>query len=411
MAAHNSRRREIKMSVSFLCWRRGLRFTVPTARRAVLVCIISGVLAIPPTVSGQSDVDILLEQARTAEKAEDYQAAERVYLQALARAPGNLETLKRLGVLQQTEMKFGASIESFKQVLEHDAQYSEANFFLGVSYFGSNDFDRAIRSFDQELKTPKPHPRCSYYLALALQAAGRIDETISQLNRAVAENPKDADALYQLARIYKSASLQVIDRLEALDQDSFQLHALMGEVYADDERYPEAIKEYRAALSKRPDATGIHYAVGVAYWVQHDMDAANKEFVDALKENPSDALTNLYLGDIAVHHEHFAEARNYLRIAERGQPGMPEVHVLLGKCYRGENEPEKAKTEFLAAIQADPSAPQPHYLLAQLYRELRDPEASAKEFEEFEKLSRLEKEKGLHHGTQKSRLQNNESQN
>jgi len=32
-------------------------------------------------------------------------------------------------------------------------------------------------------------------------------------------------------------------------------------------------------------------------------------------------------------------------------------------------------------------------LLAQLYRELRNPEASAKEFEEFEKLSRLEKKR------------------
>jgi tetratricopeptide (TPR) repeat protein len=407
MAAQNSWRGGIETSGSFHCWCRGLKVTLPTASGAVLVCIISSVLAVPPTVSGQGDVDTLLQQARAAEKADDYQEAERVYLQALARAPGNLETFKRLGVLQQTEQKFAASIESFKQVLEHNAQYPEANFFLGVSYFGENDFNRAIHSFERELTTPKPHPRCRYYLALALQAVGRIDETISQLNRAVAENPKDADALYQLARIYKSASLQAIDRLEALDQDSFQLHALMGEVYADNERYAEAIKEYRAALSKRPDAAGIRYAIGVAYWVQHDMDAAKKEFVDALKENPNDALTNLYLGDIAVHQERFAEARNYLNVAERGQPSMPEVHVLLGKCYRGEHEPEKAKTEFLAAIRADPSAAQPHYLLAQLYRELRDPEASAKEFEEFEKLSRLEKEKGFRHGTQKNRPQNN----
>jgi len=54
---------------------------------------------------------------------------------------------------------------------------------------------------------------------------------------------------------------------------------------------------------------------------------------------------------------------------------------------------KKAKTEFLAAIQADPSAAQPHYLLAQLYRELRNPEASAKEFEEFEKLPGWRKKK------------------
>jgi len=362
--------------------------------------LIASVLPAAPVVRAQSDVATLLEQARAAEKTGDYQAAERVYFQALALAPGNLETLKRLGILQQTELKFGESIESFKKLLAHEAQYPEVNFFLGVSYFGKNDFDQAIRSFELELGTPKPHRRCRYYLALALQAAGRIEEAISQLNRAVAENPKDADALYQLARIYKNASLQAIESLKVLDQDSFQLHALMGEVYADEERNPEAIKEYQAALGKRPDATGIHYAIGVAYWVQHQLDAAKKEFMDALKENPNDALTNLYLGDIAVHDQRFTEAHEYLRVAGRGQPNMPQLHVLLGKCYRGENEPEKAKTEFLTAIQADPTAAQPHYLLAQVYRELRNPQASSKEFAEFERLSKLEKDKALGRGPQ-----------
>ena len=388
------------MSLSFRYLPCGLSLSLPNSLRAAIGCLIASVLPAAPVVRAQSDVATLLEQARAAEKTGDYQAAERVYFQALALAPGNLETLKRLGILQQTELKFGESIESFKKLLAHEAQYPEVNFFLGVSYFGKNDFDQAIRSFGLELGTPKPHRRCRYYLALTLQAAGRIDESISQLNRTLAENPKDADALYQLARIYKNASLEAIERLKALDQDSFQLHALMGEVYADEERNPEAIKEYQAALGKRPDATGIHYAIGVAYWVQHQLDAAKKEFMDALKENPNDALTNLYLGDIAVHDQRFTEAHEYLRVAGRGQPNMPQLHVLLGKCYRGENEPEKAKTEFLTAIQADPTAAQPHYLLAQVYRELRNPQASSKEFAEFERLSQLEKDKSLQHEPQ-----------
>ena len=72
---------------------------------------------------------------------------------------------------------------------------------------------------------------------------------------------------------------------------------------------------------------------------------------------------------------------------------MPQVHLLLGKCYQGQNDPEKAKAEFLAAIDADPAAPQPHYLLAQVYRELHDAQASADELAQFERLSKLEKAK------------------
>ena len=56
-------------------------------------------------------------------------------------------------------------------------------------------------------------------------------------------------------------------------------------------------------------------------------------------------------------------------------------------------ELQKAKDEFLAAIKADPGAAQPHYLLARVYRELHDTQASAGELSEFERLSKMEKEK------------------
>ena len=97
-----------------------------------------------------------------------------------------------------------------------------------MSYFGKGEFQRAIQSFELELGNAKPHPRCRYYLALALQSTGRLQDAISQLNQTIANNSNDADALYELARMHKNASLQAIERLKTIDPDSFQLHALMG---------------------------------------------------------------------------------------------------------------------------------------------------------------------------------------
>jgi protein O-GlcNAc transferase len=350
-------------------------------------------IAVKPAFAAQiqGTVEALLEQARGEENAGSYDAAERTYKQALAVAPGNLEILKRLGILQQTELRFDDSIQLFKQVLASDSQYKGVNFFLGLSYFGKNDFAKSIDSFESELKTPKPHPRAQYYLGLALQSAGRIDEAISHLNQSLAENPKDADALYELARLYKNASLRSIEMLKTLDPDSFQLHALMGEVYADQERYSDAIEQYQAALEKRADATGIHFAIGVAYWAERQFEPAEKAFKEAYRENPNDPLTNLYLGDIAVRSQRFSEALAFLKLAEPTQTNLPQVHVLLGQCFQAQKELQKAKAEFLAAISADPAAAQPHYLLAGIYREVHDAPATARELAEFERLSALEK--------------------
>lgn len=375
-----------------------MSFVVRTRIWLMLASLVAFVVPSSVNCHPQSDLATLYDQARAFEKSGDYLAAERVYLRTLELAPGNPEALKRLGVVEQTELKFPESIAHFNQVLSLDAQYPEVNFFLGVSYLGRNDFTNAIQSFEKELSTSKPHPRCRYYLGIAFQSAGRMEEAISAFNGAVTKNPKDADALYQLARIYKNASIHVIDRLRSVDSDSFQLHALLGEFHADEGQYAEAIKEYQAALAKRPDAPGIHFAIGVAYWVLREMEPAKKEFLDALHENPNDALTNMYLGDIAVRDQKYQEALGYLRIAENGQPGTAQLHLLLGKCYYGQKELEKAKNEFLAAIEADSREAQPHFLLAEVYRDLDNPQESAKQLAEYERLSNLEKEKALESG-------------
>lgn len=338
----------------------------------------------------QGSLESLLAKARSEEAAGNYPDAEETYRQALVAAPKDLETLKRLGVLLQTELKFSESIQVFQQVLQGDANYSQVNFFLGVSYFGQNEIPKAIDSLQAELKTQDPHPRTRFYLSNFLQSAGKFDAAISELNKLLAENPNDPDALYELSRLHKNASFQAMERLKSIDPDAFQVHLLLGELYADENRYPEAIKEYETALLRRPNAQGVHFAIGVAHWSEHRYEEAGQEFSKALRENPSDGLTNLYLGDIAVRNGKFDTALAYLQIAQKMRADIPQLHLLLGKCLQGQNQLEQAKAEFLAAIQADPSAPQPHYLLGQVYRRLKEQEASASEFAKFEELSKAQ---------------------
>ena len=158
--------------------------SLPFPAALIGACVLLAVAA-----AAQSSLDTLLGQARTEEKAGDYLGAARIYQQALALAPGNLEVLKRFGILEQTELKFDNSIARFRQVLAVNPEYPEVNFYLGVSYFGRSDFRGAIESFQRELATPKAQPRCRYYLALALQSSGRTDDAITELNHALADGP------------------------------------------------------------------------------------------------------------------------------------------------------------------------------------------------------------------------------
>ena len=214
------------------------------------MCSVAGfMLVLCAGVSlAQTEVESLFNQAQTQEKQRSYAAAESTYREVLALQSENLEAYKRLGIVQQTELKFDESIQSFQHVLREDPKYSQVNFFLGVSFYGKNDVDKAIASLRDELNTPQPHPRTRFYLATLLEGSGKPDEAIQQLNLSLAERPDDQEALYQLARLHKGASFRAMDRLKSLDADSYFVHMLLGELYSDEDRYPEAIKEYDAAL-------------------------------------------------------------------------------------------------------------------------------------------------------------------
>lgn len=335
----------------------------------------------------QSEASVLFEQARAYEREQNYAAAEAVYQKVLAAHPDDPEALKRLGILEQTELKFNDSIELFKRVLREHPNYLQVNFFLGLSYYGRHDFKNAVMSFQDELKTPAPHPATRYYLALALEAVGRIEEAIIQLDQVAAQNPNKANVLYELARLHMNASFQAINRLRKLDPDSFQMHALTGELYADEGHYNAAIGEYQAALRKEPDATGIHYRLGIAYWMLRQLGTSEREFLLALRESPDNAQADLYLGDIALLQQQFSKARDYLKQAEDREPQTEQTHLLLGRCYIGLNQLQQAKAELQVAARLNPANPRSHYFLSQVYRKLGQLGDAQRELVLFSQLS------------------------
>ena len=343
----------------------------------------------------QAAAETLLKQARAYESQRNYSAAEQEYMKALRLAPDNPEILMQLGMLFLKENRFQRSIEIFQRVLSSHSDYPEANFYLGFSYYALNDFAHAIESFRRELATKHPYPRCRYYLALAYASQGQTGKATAQLNEMVAENPKDADALYQLARLYMNAAFDTVRKLKSLDPDSFQMHALMAEIYSNEQNYTWAIKEYQAALRKRPGATGLHYALGIAYWATDHYVPARTEFLIALKESPDSPLINFYLGAIAVHQGLYQQSVPYLEKAQKSLTRMMPVHMLLGQSYEELNELQKAEAQLLLATHLEPDAPRPHYLLALVYRKLHKTQESQREMASYGQLKQDQQHKAL----------------
>jgi tetratricopeptide (TPR) repeat protein len=335
----------------------------------------------------------LLSQAMELEKSKDYAGAENAYRQALITSPDDPEILKRLGVVCQEQHKFKESVEVFQEILKRAPLYPGANLLLGISHYGLNQFDKAMDAEKKELVADPKNRDARLYLALALSASGRLFEAIQQLETLRADNPEDAALLYQLVVDYKAAAQQMAQRLAKLHPDSGFTHAVKGEVLADNERFDDAIVEYKEVLRKNPDFPGIHTALGEVYWRHKDLEKAREELKLALLEDPNQPLANYYLADILTTNKNYPEAIPHLEIALSVYPKLTRAYFLLGKCYAGTGDLQRAVETFNTALELDPNYPEVHYQLHVLYARLGDKEKSQAQLQIFEKLTKEGDEK------------------
>jgi len=167
--------------------------------------------------------------------------------------------------------------DTFQQVWRGDPKYSEVNFYLGLSYFGLDQYDKAIAAFDKQLEIDPKYRRAHYFEAQVFQSLNRNADAMRQYEILLAQDPNDKKSLYQLIRFLKSTTLQAIDQLANLDQNSVYTlvlrlelavpadpnfmkgYFLLGKCYAAQGRLPEALKLLEKAASMDPDDKNVHY--------------------------------------------------------------------------------------------------------------------------------------------------------
>ena len=130
-----------------------------------------------------------------------------------------------------------------------------------------------------------------YNLGEMLQARGALDEAVEQFQAAVTIRPNDAIAN----------------------------NALGGGILAKGD-VSGAVSRINAALATQPDYFDAHYNLGNALAAQGDFKAAAEQFSEAAKINPNDANAQANLGTALVQLGQLSEAKSHYEAALRIDP-------------------------------------------------------------------------------------------
>lgn len=124
---------------------------------------------------------------------------------------------------------------------------------------------------------------------------------------------------------------------------------------------------YTRTLEVTPQSPRVMDALGLAYWREGRLDAAELEWRAVLASHPEMPSPWNYLGVVLAEKKQYAEAVRCFQRALELVPSSADAHLNLGAAYAEQERMDLAEIEFRAAISLSPLSVPAHNVLGKLY--------------------------------------------
>jgi tetratricopeptide (TPR) repeat protein len=184
--------------------------------------------------------------------------------------------------------------------------------------------------------------------------------------------PRDPEVLYAATHAYSDLALRTSQDLANEAPFSFQVHELNAEALELQHKWDEAAAEYRRILEINPSLQGIHARLGRALLAKPqptpaEVEQAKKNFQEELEIDPSNAVAEFVLGQLAADASDFATAVQHFSRAAKLDTNFEEAFLGLGTAYNSLKQFTEAIPPLEAYEKMAPDSPTGHYQLAVAY--------------------------------------------
>lgn len=337
---------------------------------------------------------------------------------------------------EATELYHNRKISSakivFNEALQLEPNCPDAYNGLGLCFANQGDLDSAADCYKNALKVKPDFYNSIYNLANNYYLQRNYSESIPYYLQAMSVHQKlkgkeNPELLVSLGTVYReraavpnstnregdlTKALQYYQKAIALKPDLSQAHAMLGQLFIEQKRFPQAEKELLAAIAYNDKYAYAYYVLGKLYYVKKEYPAALVAYHNSLKHESierykEDTLAEMQrLGMPLDTAEHFArgyEAMNTGKWEEAegefdavAQPEGPFRAVALNNLgytqWRQKNV-TAAIASYKKAIQILPHGqPEFYYNLGQAYlSRFTDPAPDSKNVDLKASLAEAEK--------------------
>ncbi len=153
--------------------------------------------------------------------------------------------------------------------------------------------------------------------------------------------------------------------LEKYPED-FTAHFNLGAVLQSNEKFEDALNEYRAALRSKPGDAATLNSLGTTLQALERYDEAAQQYLEALSVKPDYASAHYNLGNLLLAAQNPTEAVPHFQAILRIDPNDANAHSNLATAFTMLGDDSQAVEHFREAIRLNPDHPFAHYNLGSI---------------------------------------------
>ena len=223
------------------------------------------------------------------------------------------------------------ALENSLQTEQHLLTY----FFLGLSYYGLEQFELALNQFQQALDLNPDFERARILVSMTLLKQQRLDDAIIEIQKVLRANPNNAYA-----------------------------HNILGSAYLADGQYDKGMDELEQATQLDPNLADAHLKQGVFKLSRGEGQQGEADLVKAVEAAPEVMNSRLMLVTHYLRQKNYSAAIDALKEGMNGTKADALLHNYLAAAYFSQNKPKQALAALEQAKQANPDYLTPYFNIA-----------------------------------------------